>query len=203
MIRLDRSRFSDAVEALSAAFRDYPVMRYILSDAGEAYDTKLPLLVGYFTEARFARGYPVLGVERPGDGRLAAVANINPPRPVPTPAALEECFERLRDELGLAAIDRFQDFADAGTTLNPEEPHYYLGMLGVIPEEQSRGYGRRLLETLHEMSDNDPDSTGVSLTTEREKNVGLYEHFGYRVLGSALTKDGRLESWTMFRPDRP
>ncbi len=203
MIQLDRSRFSEVVETLSAAFHDYPVMRYILSDAGEAYDAKLSLLVGYFTESRFARGYPVLGVESPGDGRLVAVANINPPRPVPAPAALEQCFEALKEELGGPAIARFQAFADAGTPLEPDVPHYYLGMLGVMPEEQERGHGRRILERLHGMSARDPHSTGVCLTTERIGNVELYEHFGYRVVGRALTEDGELESWTMFRQDCP
>ena len=29
----------------------------------------------------------------------------------------------------------------------------------------------------------------------------LYEHFGYRVIGRALTGDGELETWTMFRQD--
>ncbi len=203
MIQLDRGRFSEAVEALSAAFHDYPVMRYILSDAGESYGTKLSLLVGYFTESRFARDYPVLGIEGATDGRLVAVANINPPRSVPASAALEQRFEALEDELGRPAIARFQAFADAGTPLEPKESHYYLGMLGVVPEEQGRGHGRRLLETLHGMSVRDPDSTGVCLTTERAANVELYEHFGYRVVGRATTADGELESWTMFRPDRP
>jgi hypothetical protein len=45
-----------------------------------------------------------------------------------------------------------------------------------------------------------PDSTGVSLSTEREGNVGLYEHCGYEVLGSARVGDA-FTTWSMFRRD--
>jgi hypothetical protein len=49
------------------------------------------------------------------------------------------------------------------------------------------------------MSETDPGSAGVSLTTEVPENVGLYEHFGYRVVGRAPVGD--FQSWSMFRPD--
>jgi len=64
VLRLPPERFDEVVEALCDAFRDYPVMRYVLKDAGDHYLTHLPYLVGYFTASRFARGWPVLGVER-------------------------------------------------------------------------------------------------------------------------------------------
>jgi GNAT superfamily N-acetyltransferase len=199
VIRLGRDRFEDVVEVLSASFRDYPVMRYILADAGEDYDARLPLLAGYFTETRFAKDYPVLGIETAG--RLVAAANINPPRTVPNPPELERSFDVLREKLGPHAIARFRAFADACEPLEPSEPHYYLGMIGVAPGAQGQGHARVLLDALHEMSAADPDSTGTCLTTESTRNVELYGHFGYRTLGRAVTADGELESWTMFRPD--
>jgi ribosomal protein S18 acetylase RimI-like enzyme len=196
-IQLDPERFGEIVRILSTAFCDYPVMRYVLGDAGKNYDSRLRALVGYFTESRFARGYPVLGIENAGN--LVAAANINPPHLIPAPTKLEQSFEALGRTLGTQAIARFNAFADACDPLEPSEPHFYLGMIGVAPDAQGYGYARELLDALHEMSAADADSTGTCLTTELAANLGLYKHFGYRTMGRAVTADGELESWTMFR----
>ena len=76
VVRLAKDRFDAVVDTLSAAFHGYPVMRYILKDAGPDYDDRLAALVGFFTDSRFARDWPVLGVVRGGE--ILAAANINP-----------------------------------------------------------------------------------------------------------------------------
>jgi GNAT superfamily N-acetyltransferase len=197
IVRLSREHFDEVVSTLCAAFHDYPVMRYVLKDAGAEYDARLNQLVGYFTDSRVCRGWPVLGLVQRGE--LLAAANINPPQPAPPPASLQQRYDRLHDDLGEAAMTRFEAFSAAAAPFAPDEPHYYLGMIGVPPEHQGRGYARLLLNAVHEMSAQDPDSCGVVLTTETQKNVPLYEHFGYRVLGSGKVEE--LTTWVMFRPD--
>jgi ribosomal protein S18 acetylase RimI-like enzyme len=196
--RQPQQRFHDVVETLCEAFHEYPVMRYILKDAGAAYDSQLRDLVAYFTDSRMSRGWPVLGIECSGE--LVAAANVSAPHPIPAPASLEDRFRKLREQLGAAAITRFQAFADACDSLNPAEPHYYLGMIGVRPQHQGRGYARLLLDAVHWMSGEDLGSTGVTLSTEVPANLRLYEHFGYRTLGEAAVEE--LVTWTMFRPDQ-
>ena len=87
--------------------------------------------------------------------------------------------------------------ASACDPLEPTELHHYVGMIGVRPHDQGRGYARLLLDAVHQMSDSDPDSTGVALTTETEQNLPFYQHFGYEILGKANVED--LETWTLFR----
>lgn len=200
LVQLGRERFDAAVAALCDAFRDYPVMRYVIGDAGARYDEHLRRLVGYFTLARFSRAYPVLGIEA-DDGRIVAVANINPPQAVPRPPELERAYEVLRAALGDAAIARYQAFVTVCEPFEPSEPHFHLGMIGVVASEQGRGHARRLLDALHAMSRDDSGSSGVSLTTETPANLPFYEHFGYRVRGHGTTPDGGLTSWTLFRPN--
>jgi ribosomal protein S18 acetylase RimI-like enzyme len=96
-------------------------------------------------------------------------------------------------------MDRFAAFAASGERFTPREPHYYLGMIGVLPELQGRGLARLILDEVHALSENDPGSTGVLLTTETERNLPLYERFGYTVIGRAEVED--LISWSLFRPD--
>jgi hypothetical protein len=51
---------------------------------------------------------------------------------------------------------------------------------------------------VHRLSDADAASAGVSLTTESEQNLPLYEYFGYKRIGHAVIADG-LKSWGLFR----
>ena len=199
-IRLSKDRFDETVSAFCNAFYDYAVMRYVIGDAGDAYDPHLRGLIGYFTQRRFARDHPVLGIQS-ADGRLIAAANIDPPHAAPRPASLETAYEKLCATLGETAMRRYDAFVAACAPFEPEEPHVHLGMIGVVREAQGQGHARTLLEAVHAMSRADPESSGVSLTTETPKNLPFYEHFGYRVLGRGETPDGGLVTWTLFRAD--
>ena len=73
-------------------------------------------------------------------------------------------------------------------------------MIGVRDGARGRGVGRQLLEAVHRLSAEDPESEGVSLSTEVAENVDLYRRFGYRVIGEARV-DGAFTSWGMLRLD--
>ena len=114
---MGRGQFDEVVAALCDSFHDYPVMRFVLKDSSAEYDAHLAQLVGYFTDLRVSRGWPVLAVAR-GDEILAATS-VNPPHPAPRPPALEERYRRMRIALGQAAIARFNAFAAACEPLTP------------------------------------------------------------------------------------
>ena len=58
--------------------------------------------------------------------------------------------------------------------------HWYLAVLAVDPEHQGKGYASRLLnETLSQI---DKDGLPCYLETEGEKNVAIYQHFGFEVI---------------------
>lgn len=71
-------------------------------------------------------------------------------------------------------------------------------MIGVRRSHLGQGLARQLLEAVHTMSQNDPISRGVTLTTEDFRNVSLYEHFGYESVGHVRI-DAQLETWGFFR----
>lgn len=189
-------RFDEAVDVLCEAFFDYPVMRYLLADAGDDYERRLQLLVGYFSRSRHLRGDIVWAVQ--DDGRLVGVANIVRPDTA-RPPELDRYREQLWNELGEGAQRRYEAFSAATADFNPPEPHFHLSMIGVRRAQARRGIGGRLLAALHETSAIDPISTGVSLTTEDPGNVPLYERFGYEIVGRIGV--GNFDSWSFFRPD--
>jgi len=57
-----------------------------------------------------------------------------------------------------------------------------------------------LLERVHTMSREHPESRGVSLTTESAANVPFYQRLGYGLVGHGRIGPG-LESWGFFRPN--
>lgn len=191
-------RAEDAVAVLCEAFHDYPVMRFVIGDAGGAYDRRLHALVGFFVAARFLRGEP--GFVVADEGRAVATALLTPPGQRDPPPALLERREQVWRELGDDARRRYDALGTVWQRFAVAEDHYHLNMIGVRRSHAGRGLGRLLLKTVHDLSARDPDSAGVTLTTEDPRNVPLYEHFGYRVVGRATVEDA-VETWGFFRPD--
>ena len=196
---LSRDHLPEAVEVLAEAFHDYPVMRYILDPPGDDYDARLLELVDYFTAVRFYRNDVVLGAVGESD-EILAVANIALPvaEDYEPPAELVEHQDRVWRELGEEPRRRYEAYGAAVPDLAGGRPHHHLSMIGVRRSAAGTGLGGRLLHALHDLAGKDPDSSGCSLTTENPKNVTLYRHFGYEIVGECGDiPDFRI--WAFFR----
>jgi GNAT superfamily N-acetyltransferase len=198
VFRIDRGRQAEAGDVLWDAFHDYPTTRYIIGGTGDDYDRGLRALGGFFVTARFLRDEPVLAV---ADGEaLVAVATVTLPGERPSPPELASMRDQVWRELGAEALKRYEAFGRACEAFVVEEPHHHLNMIGVRRSYAGRGLARPLLEAVHALSREDPGSRGVTLTTEDPRNVPLYRHFGYEIIGHARVTDA-LETWGFFRPD--
>lgn len=62
----------------------------------------------------------------------------------------------------------------------PEQPHWYLAMLGTDPAARGRGIGSQLLRA--GMSEADADGVPVYLETMNSANLGYYEKHGFHVV---------------------
>ena len=196
---LPPDRINEAVDVLSDAFFNYPVMRFVIGQAGNAYAQRLRTLIHFFTAARFVRNDLVMGVTTDED-KIVAVANINRPGERGSPSKLDELRGQVWRELGDAARSRYETYGEATRKFVIDQPHYHLGMLGVQPFYTGQGLARRLLDALHERSYHDRESRGVTLNTEDPSNIPLYQHFGYRVIGQGRVSD-ELQTWAFYRHD--
>jgi len=156
-------------------------------------------MVGFFVTARTFRGEPLLGIDH--EGGLGAVAMLSDPSGPPSPPELGVEREVMWSDLGQEARSRYEAFGEACAPLLVTEPHLHLNMIGTRQETRGKGYGRILLDYVHTMSERDPDSAGVSLTTEDPANVSLYESFGYEITGHARVS-AEVQTWAFFRPNR-
>ena len=198
LIRAPRERAPEIVDAFCDAFHDYPVMRYVVGEAGDEYDDRLHTLIGMFVLARVLLDDPILAIE--DAGRIVAVATTTPVGERQTHADFPARREAVWKILGDDAKARHEGLIEVWERSKVDGLHLHLNMLGVRRSYAGRGLGRRLLDEVHAMSVRDPQSTGVTLSTEDPKNVPLYEHVGYKVIGhERVTPD--LETWSFFRPD--
>ncbi|MEN8143746.1 MAG: GNAT family N-acetyltransferase [Gemmatimonadota bacterium] len=198
ILELGAQDVGEVADVLCESFFDYPVMRFVLGRNSEDYEERLKILIHFFTMARVLKGESMFGIGEADD--LSAVALVARVPGQESPAELDELREGIWAELGSAARTRYEAFGAACASFVSEIPHLHLDMIGVRDRDRGRGLGRTLITRVHSMSREDPDSEGVTLTTENPANVALYEHFGYRIVGHATVAPG-LKTWSFFRPD--
>ena len=181
---------------LCEAFAGYPVMRFVLGPDDD-YPARLRVLIGFFVAARVLSRHPMLGLSDGSD--LAGVALCTPPGAVPAPE-LDEARERAWSALGADARARYEACTSVWAEVGIAEPNLHLNMLAVPPRHQGRGHARPLMDAVHALSREYPESRGVTLTTELPANVPLYRHFGYELVARRRIAP-ELETWGFFRPD--
>lgn len=196
---LEAARASEAVDVLCEAFSDYPVMRYVVGTDGEgSYEQRLRRLLAFFVNARVLRQEPVFGVTD-SSGVLVAAAVVTLPGDRPSSDAVARAREALWEALGADARGRYETYVGVASRFRLPDAHHHLNMIGVRRAHQGHGLARQLLQAVHDLAERDVTSLGVSLATEVEANVRLYEHLGYRLLGRERVAE-TFDTWAMFRP---
>jgi ribosomal protein S18 acetylase RimI-like enzyme len=76
-------------------------------------------------------------------------------------------------------------------------PHWDLTLIAVDPLHQGKGYGSKLIKA--KLAEIDEQNLPCSLHTENEKNVKLYEHFGFKIVEKISVPNSELKSWAMIR----
>ncbi|MDJ0691641.1 MAG: GNAT family N-acetyltransferase [Xenococcaceae cyanobacterium MO_188.B32] len=133
------------------------------------------------------------------EGELQGVAFVTPPEVNNTgkQEAKDKLDEQLAIDMGEAVILRLEAYSQIKEANQPQQPHFYLNTLGVMPKSQGQGVGKALMAELHKLSEESPQSSGVALDTENEQNLNFYQHLGYSV--STITNLDRVKIWSMFR----
>lgn len=215
IVPIPEDHLDAVVDVFADAFRGYPVMRFTVGagahgSAGEAgdpgYDARERRLIRLFVERRVARGGPLFGVSAryaetnrensTGKNIDGAILLTQPGEPDMTHEVARISGEAWRD-LGDDARRRYEEYAGASNFFRDYPPHLHLNMIGVRASAKGTGLGGRLIEKVRALAEENPAYAGVSLTTENPRNVDLYRHFGYDVVGHAPFGDG-LTTWGMY-----
>lgn len=182
--RPDRPGRRALVDVLARAFRDNPMNRAIHGPdparrvrANRAGLRALVLDLHPWTEARVIRN----------EGRVVGGFVAVPPGCFPLPGA------SLRRQLGclfwqgVRAMDRWGFVSESLLREHPLEPHWYLAVLGVDPEDQGQGIGTQLIDGLRALACT--ESLPIYLESDRPESVAFYRARGFESLGEIRPLD--------------
>lgn len=182
---------------LGRAFFDDPVTAWLLPDA-QARRRKLHRLFAALTRYHhLARG----GVEvATVDERIGAAALWDPPG-----AWRHGTVEQLRAAPGMlvtfgTAVLRGLRATELMKGVHPEEPHWYLAVIGSDPQVRGAGLGRALLRSRLDRCD--AECAPAYLESSNPDNIGYYQRFGFEVTGEIVLPDGGPVVYPMWRSAR-
>jgi ribosomal protein S18 acetylase RimI-like enzyme len=152
-----------------------PAARWVWPDS-QRFLMYFPSFVRAFGGKAFAHGsaYYI-------DGYIGAALWL-PPDVHPDENALIALLQRtVSDQI---QKDVFAVFEQMGR-YHPNEPHWYLPLMGVDPSQQSKGFGSALLQ--HTLIQFDRDNKLAYLESSNPRNIPLYKRHGFELLGTIQT----------------
>jgi GNAT superfamily N-acetyltransferase len=136
-------------------------------------------------------------------GKILGVAIWGPPGSYPPAENVQSDNDvpSYLADVDTEIVEGLQAYDDNCNLHFPDEPVWYLKLLGVDPDGQGKGIGSMLLrESLCEL---DEDALPAYLETGTERNVRFYERFGFAVRRAEVQlAPGSTPHWTMIRPAR-
>lgn len=171
-VRVAAASEADAVlDTLMLAFSTDPCLRYLLWSPAAFFKGFRPFATG-MGGAAVGQGTAWLA-----DDGAAAALWLPPGASSDRDAMLAVIGELAREE-------KLPVLGEVGETMaayHPEEPHWYLAMIGVDPARQGLGYGSAILkESLRRC---DEEGVMAYLESSNPRNVPLYERYGFEVMG--------------------
>ncbi len=192
-----KSDVRELSRTLGRAFYDDPVAMWILPD-DEVRRARLHRLFAAMTRYHHQ---PKGGVEVACDGPgIGAAALWDPPNQWQETrwAQLAQMPEFI-SVLGLRSV-RGRAVQETMKRVHPEEPHWYLAVIGSDPTVRGRGFGQVLMRSGLQRCD--AECCPAYLESSKPENVPYYERFGFRVTAEITLPDGGPPLWPMWRDPR-
>jgi GNAT superfamily N-acetyltransferase len=182
---------------LARAFYDDPVMIWLLPDA-QARTAHLRRLFATMTRHHhLAHGGVEVACDGPGVGAASLWDPPNQWRETRlTELAMTPAFIRV---FGLRSM-RGRAVQEAMRRAHPEEPHWYLAVIGSDPTVRGQGFGQVLMRSRLDRCD--AEYCPAYLESSKPENVPYYERFGFTVTREIELPDGGPTLWAMWRDPR-
>ncbi|AGB24373.1 acetyltransferase [Mycobacterium sp. JS623] len=194
---LGRKDVRDAARVLAKAFYDDPVTSWMLPDDS----SRLTALTRAFAPLARHHFVPRAGSEvGVRDGTVGAATLWDPPgqrKPglveqiITTPTMLWAFRSRV------PASMRVMELMEKH---HPEEPHWYLMLIGSDPSVRGAGFGHALMRSRLDRCD--AEGSPAYLENSNPKNEAYYLRFGFEIMGEIKLPDGGPPLWPMWRTPR-
>jgi ribosomal protein S18 acetylase RimI-like enzyme len=206
LIRLGKDRIGEASGMLTQAFFNDPKLTYVLPEEQGRMERGKHLLnfelnYGMIYGSVYATSPTLEGVAVWLPSSKSAITFWR---------ALRSGGMTLQKNLGKETMKRLMNFSDQVDSYHLRHapgPHCYLFFIGVDPVSQGKGFAGKLIRPVLERLDQ--KGTDCYLHTQNEKNIGLYEHFGFSVVeqvtlaGTEIVHTGMMHKAGLSLVDTP
>lgn len=182
---------------LARAFYDDPVMIWLIPDENTRTAHLSRLFATMTRHHHLARG----GVEVACQATdIGAAALWNPPdqwqETSRAQLAMTPTFLRV---FGLRSM-RGRAVQEMMKHAHPEEPHWYLAVIGSDPTVRGQGFGQALMKSRLDRCD--AEYSPAYLESTKFENISYYQRFGFEVTRELVLPDGGPTMWAMWRAPR-
>lgn len=185
---------SAAVAALGESFAQDPLMSFLFRESQKSVRAGAVEFFSLLLRARIALEMPAFVLQQ-GDKVLGAVMGYDTSRPA-WPAELTEEWGRFEAHVQ-GFVARLRAYEEICEEYQPDEDHYYLGVIGVHPSLQGKGAGKALLDAFCARSRHDPRSRGVYLETASHGSLRFYLNNGFELRGEGSLDGAPL--WCVYK----
>lgn len=166
------SNADEAIGTIVLAFNADPAARWLYPDPHQ-YCINFPRFVRAFGGKAFAAGSAYC-VEGNRGAALWFPPDVHAEEQELTSLLEATVWRKDQDDV-FAVLRQMGDY-------HPSEPHWYLPLIGVDPNQQGKGYGSALIT--HALLQCDRDHKPAYLESSSPKNIPLYERHGFELLGT-------------------
>ena len=166
-----------AVATIVTAFTADPALRWVLPDP-QQYLTYGAEFVRRFCGKAFESKSAYVA-----EGFMGAALWL---RPGSEPDG-ESLDELMQDAIPEEDQQKVSEFFDQMDVYHPQEPVWYLAMIGVDPTGQGMGLGSALLA--HTLAEVDREAKPAYLEATTERSRDLYARYGFKVIGTIQAAD--------------
>lgn len=185
-----QSGVQPAIDILVRAFHDDPVMNW-MSPHPDFLRTFFNITVPVFLPDQLTY------IEKQGRG---AAAWLRPGHKLQWPVTAANLW-RMFKVCGLRGFFRFGLSGLATAKFHPGEPHYYLFLIGALPECSGQGVGSALMS--HVLRKCDEEYMPAYLENSKRENLPFYQGHGFEVVDQIHFSRGAPPVWLMWREPRP
>jgi GNAT superfamily N-acetyltransferase len=192
-----RSDIGQIAVVLARAFYDDPVNSWMLPDHRTRLKALTRVFAGLARHHFLSRGGSEVARR---DGTVGAATLWDPPGRrkagrLEELAMMPTMLWALRSRV--SACMQLMELMDQH---HPEEPHWYLMLIGSDPAVRGAGFGQALMQSRLDRCD--AERVPAYLENSNPKNESYYLRFGFEVMGEIKLPDGGPSMWPMWREPR-
>jgi ribosomal protein S18 acetylase RimI-like enzyme len=198
LVRLTRAQVKPAAEMMARAFHDDPGSVYFFPNVSERKN-KLPYIFQLLI--RYGLLYGEAYATSPN---LEGVAVWLPSEKVRRTlwGSIRSGSLSLLFKVERKTVDKGRSFGEYVSSIRKRRAplrYWYLLLLGVDPVYQGKGYASALLKAMFARIDK--ERLPCYVETQNERNVPIYQHYGFKVVEEGIVPGTEVTNWAMLRDE--